>query len=351
MKAAFPILILALCEPAKALSISGVIRRLKAEIPHAHITFVTGKRAAELYQDDDCIDDLQVFEGPWLSMAGLKLAWRLSRQTWGLFADIGRDPVVAFLSRFLKSKTRFILDRENPAGPLAQLRQKLLLEGEAGPELRITPSREAGVRTFLDDTRGEGRPVIIMAPGAPWLGKRWPTERFTVLATRLMRDDGPYPNAKLLIIGSQADHEAAVALRMATPRAQVMELTGKLDLLSAYAAIRHGDVFVGNDDIWLHLAAAAGVESFGLFGPTDDADAPEGDQGSDNVHIIRGPRTFEAIREADPKLRQSVCHMLDLSIDTVYESIRSVAESRKAEPEPEAEPVPEAAGALESAIR
>ena len=185
-----------------------------------------------------------------------------------------------------------------------------------------------------------------MAPGAAWLGKRWPTERFTVLATRLMREDGPYPNAKLLIIGSQSDHDAAVALRMATPRAQVMELTGKLDLLSAYAAIRHGDVFVGNDDIWLHLAAAAGIETFGLFGPTDDADAPEGDLDRDNVHIVRGRRSFEAIREADPKLRQSVCHMLDLSIDTVYESIRAVAESRKAEPEPEPRPEPEPADAL-----
>ena len=321
MKAAFPILILALCEPAKALSISGVIRRLKAEVPHAHITLVTGKAASELYQDDDCIDDLQVFDAPWLSLAGAKLAWRLSRQTWGLFLDIGRDPFVAFLSRFLQSKTRFVLDRGNPAGPLAQLRQKLQLEGEAGPELRITPAREAGVRTFLDDTRGEGRPVIIVAPGAPWLGKRWPTERFTVLATRLMRDDGPYPNARLLIIGSQSDHEAAVALRMATPRAQVVELTGKLDLLSAYAAIRHGNVFIGNDDIWLHLAAAAGIESFGLFGPTEDADAPEGDLDADNVHIVRGPRSFEAIREADPKLKQSVCHMLDLSIDKVYDAI------------------------------
>ena len=63
-----------------------------------------------------------------------------------------------------------------------------------------------------------------------------------------------------------------------------------------------------------------------------DADAPEGDPDRDNVHIVRGPRSFEAIREADPKLRQSVCHMLDLSIDRVYESIRAVADSRKAEP-------------------
>ncbi|MGZ3305506.1 MAG: glycosyltransferase family 9 protein [Asticcacaulis sp.] len=341
MKAAFPILILALCEPAKTLSISGVIRRLKAEVPHAHVTLVTGKLSHELYQDDDCIDERKVFDGRWLSLDGVKLAWTLYRQKWGLVVDIGPS----WLSPYLQSKTRFIRDRTNPAGPLAQIRHKLQLEGEAGPDLRISPAREAGVRTFLNETRDDGRPTIVIAPGASWIGKRWPTERLTVLATRLMRDDGPYPGAKLLIIGSQADHDSAVALRMATPRAQVMELTGKLDLLSAYAAIRHGDVFIGNDDVWLHLAAAGGVESFGLFGPTPDADAPEGDAERDNVHIVRGPRSFDEIHETDPKLKQSVCHMLDLSIDTVYESIRAVADSRKTG-ETEAEPEREPADAL-----
>ena len=148
MKAAFPILILALCEPAKALSISGVIRRLKAEIPHAHITLVTGKSAAELYQDDDGIDDLQVFDASWLSVAGAKLAWRLSRQAWGLFVDIGRDPLVAWLSRFLHSKTRFILDRGNPAGRWRNCVTSCNWQGEAGPELRIAARVRPARRPF-----------------------------------------------------------------------------------------------------------------------------------------------------------------------------------------------------------
>lgn len=333
MKAVFPILLLAICEPAKVLALSGVVRRLKREIPNARITLITTRLSAELFQDDDLIDDVQPFDGTIFTLKSLGMFSNLSRRQWGLCIDIGPT----LISRFIPAKTRFTLDPNDPAGPLTQMCRALRLsEDEVAPSLRIAPAREAGVRTFLDNGRGIA-PLIVMAPGAGWLGRRWPTERFAVLATRLMREDGPFANHSLLILGTQADYDIAVALRMATPRARVLELTGKLDLLSAFAAIKHGAVFIGNDEIWLHLAAASGVPAFGLFGPSDDAAAPIGD----NVHIVRGPRGFGEIQASDPKLKQTVCHMLDLSIDKVYDRVVKVmasgAPSRQDAPEAVAE--------------
>ncbi len=302
MKPAFPILLLALCEPVKALSLSGVIRRLKDEIPHARITLVTTQGSSELYQDDDLIDEIQALEGAIFNLKALKKLSGLSRQTWGLCVDIGPSLV----SRMIRAKTRFTLDGNDRATPLTQICRALKLsEREVMPRLRISPAREAHAKAMVGAIEGRP-PLLIMAPGAAWLGRRWPTERFAVLATRLMRDDGPLPGARLLIVGDEMDHDTAVALSMATPRAQILELTGKLDLLTAYAALSHGAFFVGNDEIWLHLAAAAGIPAFGLFGPSDDAEAPPGD----NVHIIRGPRRFEDILALDPRRKQTVCHML-----------------------------------------
>ncbi len=63
MKADFPILLLAICDPVKALALSGIIARLKHEIPHARITLVTTPASAELYQDDEFVDEIQVIEG------------------------------------------------------------------------------------------------------------------------------------------------------------------------------------------------------------------------------------------------------------------------------------------------
>lgn len=319
MKATFPILLMAVCEPAKALSVSGIIRRLRQEIPHARITLLTTKLSAELFQDDEFVDEIQVFDGAIFHLRTLGLLSELSRRPWGLCIDIGPT----LISKLIPAKTRFTLNPADPSGPLTQICRALhLKESEVAPSLRVSPAREAGVRTFLDSGRGIA-PLIVIAPGATWLGRRWPTERFAVLATKLMRDNGPFAGHSLLILGSQEDHDTAVALRMATPRARVLELTGKLDLLSAYAALKHGSVFIGNDEVWLHLAAAAGIPSFALMGPSEDSSAPIGG----NVHIIRGPRGFAEIHMTDPKLKQTVCHMLDLSIDRVYDGILKVMES------------------------
>jgi len=313
MKGEFPILLLALCEPAKALSLSGVIARLKQEIPRARITLATTQGAAALYQDDDLIDEIQAFDGALFKLKSLHGMSELSRRQWGLCVDIGPT----LISRMMKAKTRFTLNPNDSTGVLEQIAAKLKLNPlEITPTLRVSPRREAQVRTLTDNGR-ETAPLIIMAPGAGWLGRRWPTERFAVLATRLMREEGPFASHRLLIIGSEAERDTLQALRMATPRAQVMEIGGEVTVLNAYAALRQAVLFVGNDELWLHLAAAAGIPAFGLFGPSDEADAPIGG----NVLTIRGPRSLAEIQAVDPKLKQTVCHMLDLTIDHVAATI------------------------------
>lgn len=309
MTGEFPILLLALCDPAKALALSGVIARLKQEIPHARITLATTREAAALYQDDDLIAEIQAFDGALFKLKSLHGLSELSRRQWGLCVDIGPT----LISRMMKAKTRFTLNPNDPAGVLEQIAAKLKLDPlEIMPRLRVSPRREALVRTLIDNGR-ETAPLIVMAPGAGWIGRRWPTERFAVLATRLMREEGPFASHRLLIIGWESERDTLQALRMATPRAQVMEAGGGVTALNAYAAMRQAVLFVGNDELWLHIAAAAGIPAFGLFGPSDEADAPIGG----NVLAIRGPRSLEEIQLVDPRLKQNVCHMLDLTIDHV----------------------------------
>jgi len=322
MKAEFPILLLAICDPTKALALSGIIARLKQEVPHARITLVTTAASAELYQDDEHIDEIRPIEGAIFKIKAIGLLSELSRRSWGLCIDIGPTLV----SRMMKAKTRFTLNPNDSVSPLIQIAEALHLDvTEVLPSLQVSSRREAQVRTFLDSGRGM-EPLIVMAPGAQWLGRRWPTERFAVLASRLMKEGGPFEGHRLLVIGGEAERDTVMALTMATPRARVFELSGKLDLLTAYTALREAKAFLGNDEVWLHLAAAAGIPAFGLFGPSDEGDAPLGD----NVSTIRGPRSLAEIQIVDPKLKQSVCHMLDLSIDKVYDLVSARMQSQTA---------------------
>ncbi len=71
----------------------------------------------------------------------------------------------------------------------------------------------------------------------------------------------------------------------------------------------------------MHMAAAAGAPTLGLFGPSDERQyAPWGPA----TRTIRGPRTFEQIRERDPRLDQAICHMMDLRVDAVVDAARAL---------------------------
>ena len=49
---------------------------------------------------------------------------------------------------------------------------------------------------------------------------------------------------------------------------RVIDLVGKTDLLTAAAVLRRCALFIGNDTGLMHLAAAAGTPTLGLFGPS-----------------------------------------------------------------------------------
>src|SRR5262249_22206774 len=114
--------------------------------------------------------------------------------------------------------------------------------------------------------------------------------------------------------GGEGDRDAAQTVRSAAPRDRVTDLTGKGDLLTTYACLKRARLFIGNDTPMMHLAAATGVPTLGLFGPSDER--RRGPWGPD-ARAVRGPRSFEDFRAADPTLDQALNHMLDLPVETV----------------------------------
>ena len=80
--------------------------------------------------------------------------------------------------------------------------------------------------------------------------------------------------------------------------------------------------FIGNDSGVMHLAAAAGAPTLGLFGPSDERlYAPWGAR----AQALRGAKPFETYRAADPGLNQAVNHMRDLHVDRVKRAARELA--------------------------
>jgi ADP-heptose:LPS heptosyltransferase len=166
-------------------------------------------------------------------------------------------------------------------------------------------------------------PLVVLNPnaGALALERRWPVERFAELARRLALEDG----AAVAVIGSAEERERAgeVALR-AGSRARVANLAGELSIGALAALLEDADAFVSNDSGPMHLAAALGTPTLGLFGPESPAGyAPRGVRAR---ALYRPPACSPCINVHDDKLLVCVrgraeC-MTNIGLEEVLAAVR-----------------------------
>jgi heptosyltransferase III len=112
-----------------------------------------------------------------------------------------------------------------------------------------------------------GQPVIALAPTANWAPKVWPPERFVALFQRL--SDTHVQGAVPAVIAGPGETEAAMAQPVLQALPTAIDLVGRLSLPEIAAFLSRVSLLVGNDSGLMHLAAAAGTPTLGLFGPTD----------------------------------------------------------------------------------
>jgi ADP-heptose:LPS heptosyltransferase len=137
----------------------------------------------------------------------------------------------------------------------------------------------------------------------------------------LLGSDGPMKGGRLMVLGGPEDRKLARGLQDVVMRRQFIDLTEEGDLLTSYACLKKARLFIGNDSGTMHLAAAAGAPTLGLFGPSDERRyAPWGEK----TRVVRGPRDFAQISAADPSFSQAVCHMMDLQVETVEQAARAL---------------------------
>ena len=112
----------------------------------------------------------------------------------------------------------------------------------------------------------DGRPFIILHPGANWFHKRWAPERFAALGDRLSTEQG----AHVAITGGPDDVALAQSI-VQRMRAPATVLAGRTTLRAPAACLAQAQLVVSNDTGVLHIAAALRTPIVALFGPTSPA--------------------------------------------------------------------------------
>jgi ADP-heptose:LPS heptosyltransferase len=287
------ILVLVPGRRVEVLQASPLIETLAAGLPGVRITLACWPEAAEIARALDGVDEvvglrcLDPGAGPLSWVAG----WARVRRRRFEVAVICSATAPARLLSYLAGIPR----RVGPSGGLTTtllsdhvrprsgenraagwLRCAEVL-GIASPRHhpRLEPGAAAEQRALVQlhsSGIADGRLLVALAPGSAHLeipprlreAAAWPPERWAHLANQLAARHG----AAVLFVGSAEDEAAvdAASMDLAAPHA---DLTGQLDLLATAALLRHCDLVVSGDSPLLHLAAAVGTPTVGLFGASD----------------------------------------------------------------------------------
>ena len=292
---------------------TGVLSHLMERHPGARFTIACGPLAAPLFDGVPGVERIVTMEktrggGHWLRL------WRFAAlRWWHLVVDL-RSSALAYL---VPAGRRLVYRRDD--APVHRVESLGAFVGAAeppAPRLWLTPAHEAAAARLVP----AGRPLLALGAVAGWRGKRWSEENFAALATRLTAPGGPLPGAGIAVLGGEADRPSTRSLVASLP--DCIDLVGAADLLTAAALLRRCSLFVGNDSGLMHIAAAAGVPTLGLFGPSREAHyAPWGPRGA----AVRTAASYDDLVGAPGYDRRTTGSLMDtLTVEMAEEGARAL---------------------------
>jgi heptosyltransferase III len=239
---------------------TGLLDHLIRRHPDARITVVCGPVAEGLFARMPNRDRTIVLRKQKWGLHWLPLWATTATRLWDLVVDIRGSA----LSWLVPTRRRAVFTRI--AGPkIAQLGAILGLSPPPHPVVWIAEQDQRKVADLLQTDR----PIIVLAPTANWLPKVWPADRFAAafqrLATITVGDALP------VVLAGPGPEERAMAAPVLAALPGARDLVGVLSLSEAAAVLQRAALFIGNDSGLMHLSAAAGAPTIGLFGPTDAA--------------------------------------------------------------------------------
>ncbi len=236
---------------------TGLIDHLLHAYPSARFTIACGPVAEGLFTHMPRLERIIVMEKRRYGRHWLPLWATAVGQVWDLVVDI-RASAISYL---VATKRRAVM-RKSVGHKTEQLARLLRLSPAPLPVVWTS----AQDRVLAERLLPEGGPIIGLGPTANWTGKVWPPERFAALFEALA--NGPLAGARAAVFAGPGAQEAGLAAPLLAALPDAIDLSGKLDLSQAAACLARCALFVGNDSGLMHLAAAAGAPTLGLFGPT-----------------------------------------------------------------------------------
>ena len=241
---------------------TGVLSRLIADHPGAEITIVCGPLPAPLFRAVPGLKRIIPIVKRRMTQHWIKLFLDVVPTRWDVFVDLRG----VLLLNLVRARTTYRYHRR------AQIRHKV--EENAGilgvPNVEPCLWIDDRARADADQLLGGARGFWAIGPTAGNPHKEWAMSRFAELARTLTSAGGALAGLPICVFASAAERVRLVPFFAASP-GRIIDLAGKTDPVAAAACLERASLYVGNDSGLMHLAAAAGTPTLGLFGTGNPA--------------------------------------------------------------------------------
>ncbi|MCL6590126.1 MAG: glycosyltransferase family 9 protein [Firmicutes bacterium] len=264
------IVVLCLSPLGDALFATPAVRVLRENFPKARIVMIATPAPARIFKSNPFLNQVITVNN---HIELISLLADIRKYHYDL--AVGFSPLGSFLVRFCGASLRADLSMIPVDAGLSAVEACLAVLETIGIHAQSLTTEfwmssqekirfEASVHRFLEKT---GRPfnlglIAVHCGGHYFTRKRWPVANFIKLIQRLHSEGGH----QVVLIGGAEDAIDAQVIQAEVP--EVVNAVGKLKLIETAVLLSKCRLMIGNDSGPLHLGAAVGIPTLGLFGPT-----------------------------------------------------------------------------------
>lgn len=265
-----------------------VFSNLRKAYPNSEIHALTGSWSRVILENHPDINQVLEYNSPLFCRSGiptsLRKAFQLYRQLyqqkydllielrgdWRLvmFALLRVTPMLlnrASLQIANKLGFHQFTDKHETRRNLDVLKQADIPTPIQHTTFKVTSEDKKWASGFLSSLQIKtNNPIVAIHPGSPIPQKRWKTDRFAELADWLVA----HKQAQILFIGVKDENPIINEIqdKMAM---ESKSIAGKTNIPQLASILLKCNILIGNDSGPMHLAAAVGTQTIGLFGPGD----------------------------------------------------------------------------------
>jgi heptosyltransferase-3 len=265
-----------------------VLSVLKAHAPALEIDALVYDGTAPMLSGHPALAQLHTVDRDWKRLGPierLRREWRLvgalRSRRYDLLVHLTEHPRGAWLARALRvrfavapmaaGRGRWWKRSFTHLYPVVRNRHHVELNLDALRRIGVQPGLGERKVVFVPGAEAEKSiaglvdgPFVHMHPASRWRFKCWTPERNAALADRLAAE------GHVVVMTSAPDEIAFIDEIVKRMKSKPVNLAGRLALKQLGALIARAKLFVGVDSMPMHLAAALGVPTVALFGPSSE---------------------------------------------------------------------------------